>query len=444
MADISKITLPTGTTYNIKDATARSYLYGANLWYGTNNALQETPNKVVETTMGEFRGDPGCVVVVKFANANTAQNPTLTVDDVGPNPITTNPYITGTGYTYLWAPGAVCMFVYDGTNFILVDNGSRATTSTFGSTMLVTSTTSTSTDTAATPKSVSDALTAAKSYTDTAIVGNATFQGVINANTAISNLSNYKKGWYWVVGTAGAYVGQTCEVGDFVFCVSDRASAYSATDFKVVQANIDMNIFGELAFSDSVSASYTPAGTVSQPTFTGTAATISVSGTIANSVTLASQASQATGAADVTPAGTVSQPTFSGTTKYVKPSTATVNSITEVGTLPSCTLPVFETSVLNENLTIGWTDGSFSAGTLPKKGNNTTVVTGISAATSSSSGAVDVTPAGTVSQPTFSGTTKYVKATVGTASKTMTGSYTPAGTVSQPTFTGTAASIVST
>ena len=47
--------------------------------------------------------------------------------------------------------------------------------------------------------------------------------------------------------------------------------------------------------------------------------------------------------------------------------TTTVNSITAVGTLPSLT-----TTVNNKVLTIGW-----SAGSLPTKGSNTTVLTGI-------------------------------------------------------------------
>lgn len=82
----------------------------------------------------------------------------------------------------------------------------------------------------------------------------------------------------------------------------------------------DLSAFGSLAYANSASGSYTPAGSVSAPT-------ISVSS-----------------------AG----------------STTTVNSITAVGTLPS-----LSTTVANEVLTIG-----FDAGTLPTKGANTTVKTG--------------------------------------------------------------------
>lgn len=74
----------------------------------------------------------------------------------------------------------------------------------------------------------------------TAQTGAATFKGTVNANTDISNLTDYKNGWYWVVATAGTYIGQTCEVGDMIFCVSDRDGAYSASDFNVLQTNLSI------------------------------------------------------------------------------------------------------------------------------------------------------------------------------------------------------------
>ena len=182
--------------------------------------------------------------------------------------------------------------------------------------------------------------------------------------------------------------------------------------------------------ASSGTATYTPEGTVSQPTFTGTAATISVS-------------------KSYTPAGSVSTPTISVKTAG---STTTVNSITAVGTLPSLTVTnqtvVTGTSVSGEVMSFTTaTNGSasgWSAGTLPTKGSNTTVKTGDAAyqssqptftgtaATITSTGSY--TPAGTVSQPTFTGTGKRL----------VLQDYTPAGTNSAPAFTGTAATITST
>lgn len=135
-----------------------------------------------------------------------------------------------------------------------------------------------------------------------------------------------------------------------------------------------------LAFKDSASGSYTPAGTVSQPTFTGTKATISSS---------------------FTPEGTVSKPTVT-----VEMNTASVKPFGSAGTLPS-----MGATVSGETLALTW-----SAGTLPSAGTAVTVTTGVKSATAS--------------QPTFTGTT-------GTASA----EYTPAGTIDKPTFTGSGATI---
>lgn len=103
----------------------------------------------------------------------------------------------------------------------------------------------------------------------------------------------------------------------------------------------DLSALGDLAYKDSAAGSYTPAGTVSTPTVTLT------------------------------------------------PTTDTVTPINSVGTLPTVSMPVFSATVANETLTLGWTEGTYTAGTLPTKGSDVTVVTGVSA---------------TASQPTFTGT----------------------------------------
>lgn len=70
-------------------------------------------------------------------------------------------------------------------------------------------------------------------------IGASMFQGSVNSQSAISD-SSYKKGWYWLVGTAGTYVGQTCEVGDMIYAIADKGSAYAAADFTVVQTNLEI------------------------------------------------------------------------------------------------------------------------------------------------------------------------------------------------------------
>jgi len=99
----------------------------------------------------------------------------------------------------------------------------------------------------------------------------------------------------------------------------------------------DMSGLGALALKDTASATYTPAGTVSQPTFTGTSTTSTGSftpeGTVSKPTFTGTQGSVSvkgtpsgtigvgTGTANYTPDGSVSTPTItvtpSTTTKYV-------------------------------------------------------------------------------------------------------------------------------
>lgn len=266
---------------------------------------------------------------------------------------------------------------------------------------------------------------------------------------------------------------------------NNKEFIYSTTDNKWHEIG-DTTDLGDLAYKDSASGSYTPAGTVSQPTFTGSSSSVTITaadntsgnyqpkGTVskptftgsattstgsftpAGSVAVTTNATTnktatvsaaSSGTATYTPEGSVSAPTI---TVGTAGSTTKVNSITAVGTLPSLT-----TTVANETLTIGW-----SAGTLPTKGSDTTVKTGdasytASAPTFTGTGArlvtgniavpntytatftgtageisVSGTPEGSVSQPTFTGTKAQ-----------LSGTTTAAGSVSQPTFTGTAGTV---
>lgn len=162
------------------------------------------------------------------------------------------------------------------------------------------------------------------------------------ARDAISELSGATK--YIGVTTTALTDGCTTNPitinGQSVTAESGDIANYGSKEFifngTAWQEFGDLSQLGDLAFKDNASGSYTPAGSIS-----------------------------------VTPTVTVN--------------TTTVNSITNVGTLPTCTLPALSTTVSNENLTIGWSEGSFSAGTLPTKGSNTTVATGIDSATATGS-----------------------------------------------------------
>lgn len=203
---------------------------------------------------------------------------------------------------------------------------------------------------------------------------------------------------------------------------------------------------GALAYKNSASGTVTDYVTGGSGSFTGTAATLkmtpagSVSLTNTNKTATVSKASSGTatytpegtnasssvsGSCSVTATGSVSTPTISVKTAG---STTTVNSITSVGTLPSATMPTY--TVANEVLTI--TAGSFSAGTLPTKGADTTVKTGDAAYQSS--------------QPTFTGSaaTGTISGTAAAQEFTGTGARLVTGNISVPSsasFSGTEGSI---
>ena len=164
-----------------------------------------------------------------------------------------------------------------------------------------------------------------------------------------------------------------------------------------------------LAFKDSASGSYTPAGNVSQPTFTGTKATISSSFTPAGSVAI----STGTGTANYTPKGVVSAPDIA--VALTMRDIIAIRAEDGTGTQPS-----FTATVTGETLSL-----NFNAGT-PYATEKIGVAVGATA---------------TASQPTFTGTGAELKAAFTGTAGTATASYTPAGTVSKPAFTGTGATI---
>lgn len=73
-----------------------------------------------------------------------------------------------------------------------------------------------------------------------ASTGAAKYQGGMTA-ASYSKLTTYKAGWYWVVTEAGTIAGESCEIGDMVFCNTDNAAAGTKKDahFDIVQNNID-------------------------------------------------------------------------------------------------------------------------------------------------------------------------------------------------------------
>ena len=87
-------------------------------WFGTSGASSISTTKLV--TLPGFELKIGARIAVEFANKNTASNPSLKVNNTVSIPIKTRSGGTAS-LAGLWQAGAVVLFTYDGTNWI-VDN----------------------------------------------------------------------------------------------------------------------------------------------------------------------------------------------------------------------------------------------------------------------------------------------------------------------------------
>ena len=124
-----------------------------NTWYATCGTASGTGAKTATSATGDFVLATGAMVRVLFSNSNTAANPTISID--GSTAKNIRPVSGASGMDYMWKAGEVIDLVYDGSNFVMTKGG-KADTSFYGITKLDSSTNSTATDVAATPKAVKD------------------------------------------------------------------------------------------------------------------------------------------------------------------------------------------------------------------------------------------------------------------------------------------------
>ena len=485
MPEISKITLPSGTSYDIKDATARSDLSGK-----ISAPTSPSSGDILTYNGTAWVADdpPAGVFYATFGTTTSAEVEAA--------------YQAGKSVLcfYQWhvyrlayrANSTSCMF----STVITKNNAYHA--------------------------SFLSLISDSWSYTDDvrlATNNSPSFTGYPTAPTAGASSNDTQIATTAFVKTAIANVlsGGVVFRGETTTALTDGATTNPITingnSYTAVQGDLvisgkkefvfdgthwielgDLDALGDLAWKDSASGSYTPAGTVSRPTFSGSSLTSTGKFTPAGSVSVSTNAttnktayvspvSEAL-AATYTPEGTVS--VQGSEIYYMNPITESVTStdgidITTSGTVskPNVTvtkdtgsiipfgsagsLPTFSATVSNENLTF-----SFDAGTLPSAGTSVSVVTDVSAELAST--------------PSFTPTSKYLKleknvlqstggarfslpgtfafsgkgvilktsgiAVPNTYTATFTGTEgnvsvtgTPAGTVTQPTFSGTAATI---
>lgn len=81
---------------------------------------------------------------------------------------------------------------------------------------------------------------AAVNALQTAVSSSLVFKGVVSSAADLTGLKNYKVGWTYKASTSFeiASLGKL-EVGDMIICISDYSSSYKASDWTVVQNNVD-------------------------------------------------------------------------------------------------------------------------------------------------------------------------------------------------------------
>ena len=94
-----------------------------------------------------------------------------------------------------------------------------------------------------------------KMAVDAAATGAVAYQGTvpISGQTGGFAPTNTTAGWYWIVQTAGTYAGVVCEAGDMIFC-RVTSSTYSASNFDVIQTNLDIATMTNAEIEAAISA----------------------------------------------------------------------------------------------------------------------------------------------------------------------------------------------
>ena len=72
----------------------------------------------------------------------------------------------------------------------------------------------------------------------TATAGALNYKGVATKESDITGQA-YKKGWYFIVSTAGTYFSKACEVGDMLIAKQDKTST-PANDWDIIQTNLEV------------------------------------------------------------------------------------------------------------------------------------------------------------------------------------------------------------
>lgn len=74
----------------------------------------------------------------------------------------------------------------------------------------------------------------------TAVASAMIIKGVISSAAEITGLTNYKQGWTYKIASSFYFEGELVENGDMIVCISDFDTLYQASDWNIVQNNVDV------------------------------------------------------------------------------------------------------------------------------------------------------------------------------------------------------------
>lgn len=185
-------------------------------YYGTCSTAKGTAAKVV--TCSNYVLATGAVIYVKFTNANE-YNGTATLNVNGTGAIDIARVGTTKTTRYYWSAGEVVGFVYDGTNYIIIERGTASTTY-YGVTKLTTTATSTSESLALTPKALNSfaqnmiANYAVYSSSSTYNVGDRVrySYGIYECNTAITTAESWTAAHWTILDPLQTQIDSKSEV----------------------------------------------------------------------------------------------------------------------------------------------------------------------------------------------------------------------------------------
>ncbi len=202
--DIVEGTLGNGIT--VDNGTVNTWFY-----YGTSSTSASTQTKVVDCPNFILR--EGVNLRVKFTNAQT-YNGQAKLNVNGTGAIGVCRYGTTASLRYCWYTGEVVDFVYDGTNFVLVDGG-IATTSYYGFTRLTNNASSTDTGTALVPSTLNNAL-----------------QNIVTGAAPYSTSGTYAVGDYCRYTSSGATYLYKCNTP--ITYDGENTHAWNASEWDIV------------------------------------------------------------------------------------------------------------------------------------------------------------------------------------------------------------------